>query len=151
MARTLAAGQVRPRQGTEICNFGAPSPLWGGSPLDFFAFSPVFMCNLVRRAPWNVEKVAKNPVEKIASNPVTSVAVMVFSALMSLVGWPLLRMAASPSFGAPPPIDLIIYPDWRSSQLMREALVLFQDHSSTPNPQVCWFYFWNLGQKENPY
>ena len=47
----------------------------------FFAFSPVFMCNLVRRAPQNLEKVAKNPVEKIASNPVTSVAVMVFSAL----------------------------------------------------------------------
>ena len=53
----------------------------GGSPLDFFAFSPVFMCNLVRRAPKNLEKVAKNPVEKIASNPVTSVAVMIFSAL----------------------------------------------------------------------
>ena len=47
----------------------------------FFGFSPVFMCNLVRRAPENLEKVAKNPVEKIASNPVTSVAVMVFSAL----------------------------------------------------------------------
>ena len=44
----------------------------------FFVFSPVFMCNLVRRAPQNLEKVAKNPVEKIASNPVTSVAVMVF-------------------------------------------------------------------------
>ena len=40
------------------------------------------MCNLVRRAPQNLEKVAKNPVEKIASNPVTSVAVMVFSALI---------------------------------------------------------------------
>ena len=39
------------------------------------------MCNLVRRATQNLEKVAKNPVEKIASNPVTSVAVMVFSAL----------------------------------------------------------------------
>ena len=52
----------------------------GGSPLDFFAFSPGFMCNLVGRAPENLEKVGKNPVEKIASNPVTSVAVMVFSA-----------------------------------------------------------------------
>ena len=50
----------------------------GGSPLDLFAFSPVFMRNLVRQAPKNLEKVAKNPVEKIASNPVTSVAVMVF-------------------------------------------------------------------------
>ena len=39
------------------------------------------MCSLVRRAPSNLEKVAKNPVEKIASNPVTSVALMVFSAL----------------------------------------------------------------------
>ena len=46
----------------------------------FFAFSPGSLCNLVRRAPQNLEKVAKNPVEKIASNPVTSVAVMVFSA-----------------------------------------------------------------------
>ena len=44
----------------------------------FFAFSPVLMCNLVRRAPQNLEKVAKNPVEKVTSNPVTSVAVMVF-------------------------------------------------------------------------
>ena len=44
----------------------------------FFAFSPGSLCNLVRRAPQNLEKVAKNPVEKIASNPVTSVAVMVF-------------------------------------------------------------------------
>ena len=48
----------------------------------FFAFSPVFVCNLVRRAPQNLEKVAKNPVEKITSNPVTSVAVMVISALI---------------------------------------------------------------------
>ena len=47
----------------------------------FFAFSPGSLCNLVRRAPQNLEKVAKNPVEKIAPNPVTSVAVMVFSAL----------------------------------------------------------------------
>ena len=47
----------------------------------FFAFSPGSLCNLVSRAPKNLEKVAKNPVEKIASNPVTSVAVMVFSAL----------------------------------------------------------------------
>ena len=46
----------------------------------FFAFSPGSLCNLVRRAPQNLEKVAKTPVEKIASNPVTSVAVMVFSA-----------------------------------------------------------------------
>ena len=38
------------------------------------------MCNLVRRAPQNLEKAAKNPVEKIALNPVTSVAVMGFSA-----------------------------------------------------------------------
>ena len=49
-----------------------------------FAFSPVCMCNLVRRAPQILEKVAKNPVEEIASNPVTSVGVMVFSALNTL-------------------------------------------------------------------
>ena len=54
---------------------------WRLSTGFFFASSPVFMCNLVRRAPQNLEKVAKNPVEKIAPNPVTSVAVMVFSAL----------------------------------------------------------------------
>ena len=54
----------------------------------FFAFSPGSLCNLVRRAPQNLEKVAKNPVEKIASNPVTSVAVMVFSALK--IGWVIL-------------------------------------------------------------
>ena len=62
-------------QGTEICNFGTPSPLEALHCI-FCFFSPVFMCNLVRRAPPNLE--AKNPVEKIASNPVTSVAVMVF-------------------------------------------------------------------------
>ena len=51
----------------------------------FFAFSPGSLCNLVRRAPQNLEKVAKNPVEKIASNPVTSVAVVVFSAPSNVV------------------------------------------------------------------
>ena len=75
----LVSGPIRPRQGTEICNFGAPSPRLSTG---FFALSPGFMCNLVRRAPENLEKVAKNPVEKIASNPVASVAVMVFSALI---------------------------------------------------------------------
>ena len=40
------------------------------------------MCNLVGRAPQNLEKAAKNPMEKISSNPVTSVAVTVFSALI---------------------------------------------------------------------
>ena len=44
----------RPRQGTEICNFGAPSPL--EALLGFLAFSPVSMCNLVRRAPYLVKR-----------------------------------------------------------------------------------------------
>ena len=61
------------------------------------------MCNLARRAPQNLEKVAKNPVEKVASNPVTSVAVMVFSALTqisedcsraSTLAWPPLQSLA---------------------------------------------------------
>ena len=50
----LRSGRRRPRQGTEICNFGAPSPLealhWRLST-GFFACSPGFMCNLVRRDP----------------------------------------------------------------------------------------------------
>ena len=50
----IFSGHVRPRQGTEICNFGAPSPLealhW------IFVFSPVSMCNLVRRAGESSEK-----------------------------------------------------------------------------------------------
>ena len=73
------SGRVRPRQGTEICNFGAPSPLealhW------IFCFFSSFYVQSSKASPLNLEKVAKNPVEKIASNPVTSVAVMVFSAL----------------------------------------------------------------------
>ena len=66
------------RQGTEICNFGAPSPLealhW------IFCFFSRFSVSFSETSPLNLEKVAKNPVEKIASNPVTSVVVMVFSA-----------------------------------------------------------------------
>ena len=44
------SGQVRPRQGTEICNPGAPSPLEALHWI-YCAFSPVFMYNLVGRAP----------------------------------------------------------------------------------------------------
>ena len=44
------SGHVRPRQGTEICNFGAPSPLEALHWI-FFFFSSIIMCNLVRRAP----------------------------------------------------------------------------------------------------
>ena len=38
------SGRVPPRQGTEICNFGAPSPVdfFEISPVDFFPFSPGF-------------------------------------------------------------------------------------------------------------
>ena len=41
----LFSGRVRPRQGTEICNFGAPSPL------EFFAFSPVFYVQFSKTSP----------------------------------------------------------------------------------------------------
>ena len=45
-------------QGTEICNFGAPSPLvlLEFSPVDFFHFLQGFLFNLVRKSPQNVEK-----------------------------------------------------------------------------------------------
>ena len=39
---------------------------------------------------------------------------------------------------------LQIQKDWA---LFRPTFL--QDHFSTPNPQVCCFYFWNLVQKEN--
>ena len=55
-------GRVRLRQGTEICNFRAPSPL------DSSEFSPVvspgFLCNLVRKSSQNVEKIARSPGRK---------------------------------------------------------------------------------------
>ena len=55
------SGYVRPRQGTEICNFGAPSPLdfCEFSPVD--VFSPGLLCNLERKWPQNVEKIARFP------------------------------------------------------------------------------------------
>ena len=73
------SGHVRPRQGTDSSAISGRRLHWRLST-GFFAFSPGSLCILVRRAPKNLEKVAKNPVEKIASNPVTSVAVMVFLA-----------------------------------------------------------------------
>ena len=79
VAQRRFSGQVRPRQGTEICNFGAPSPLEALHWI-FCFFSGIYM-QFSKTSPLNLEKAAKNPVEKIASNPVTSVAVMVFSAL----------------------------------------------------------------------
>ena len=71
--------QFRPRQGTETCHFGAPSPLEALHWI-FCFFSGIYV-QFSKTSPLNLEKVAKNPVEKIASNPVTSVAVLVFSAL----------------------------------------------------------------------
>ena len=38
LRQCLVSGNRRPRQGAEICNFGAPSPL------DFLFFSSVFFC-----------------------------------------------------------------------------------------------------------
>ena len=44
------SGQVRPRQGTDSSAISGRRLHWRLST-GFFAFSPVFMCNLVRRAP----------------------------------------------------------------------------------------------------
>ena len=64
----------------ESVNFGAPSPLEALHWI-FCFFSRFGQCNLVRRAPQNLEKVAKRiQWRKSRSNPVTSEAVMVFSA-----------------------------------------------------------------------
>ena len=42
---------VRPRQGTEICNFGAPSPLdyFELSSVDFSTLSPDFLCTIAAK------------------------------------------------------------------------------------------------------
>ena len=76
------SGQVRPRQGTEICNFGAPSPLEALHWI-FCFFSSIYL-QFSKTSPLKSGESSENPVEKIASNPVTSVAVMVFSALIML-------------------------------------------------------------------
>ena len=49
------------RQGTEICNYEAPSPLDFSSPVDLFVFLQLFLCNSVRKHPKNVEKIARFP------------------------------------------------------------------------------------------
>ena len=51
--QTPDSGHVRPRQGTEICSFGALSPLdfFEFSPVDFLPFSSGFLCHLVRKSP----------------------------------------------------------------------------------------------------
>ena len=73
----LQLGQGRPRQGTEICNFGAPSPrdLSELSPVDFVSVSPGLLCNLVRKSAQDVEKIDF----RAEKNPVASLAVMAFS------------------------------------------------------------------------
>ena len=44
--------RVQPRQGTEICNFGSPSPLFFLNYFQLiFPFSPGFLCNFVRTSP----------------------------------------------------------------------------------------------------
>ena len=73
------SGQVRPRQGTEIVNFGAPSPLEALHWI-FCFFSSIYV-QFSKTSPLKSGESSENPVEKIASNPVMSVAVMVFSAL----------------------------------------------------------------------
>ena len=77
----ICSGQVRPRQGTEICNFGAPSPLEALHWM-FCFFSSIYV-QFSKTSPLKSgESSEKSSGEKIASNPVTSVAVMVFSALI---------------------------------------------------------------------
>ena len=49
--------KLRRRRGTEICNFGALSPLdLIFCPADCFPFSPGFLCNFVRKSPQNWRK-----------------------------------------------------------------------------------------------
>ena len=47
--------------------------------MDSFPFSPGLLCNLVRKTPQNVEKIARFPGGKKAQNPVTYLAVVVVS------------------------------------------------------------------------
>ena len=59
--------EMSTKQGTEMCNFGAPSPLdffFGVFPSGFFfCFSPSLLCNLNLGRKWaqNVEKIARSP------------------------------------------------------------------------------------------
>ena len=62
MSMFKRSGQVRPRQGTEICNFGALSPLEALHWISCF-FSSIYV-QFSKTRPQNLEKVAKNPVEK---------------------------------------------------------------------------------------
>ena len=56
------SGHIRPRQGTEICNFREISPLDFLNYLQcIFPFSPGLLCNVVRKSPQNVEKIARFP------------------------------------------------------------------------------------------
>ena len=60
--RLSKSGHVRPRQGTDICNFRAPSPLdFLVSPVYVLPFSPGALCNLVRKSPQHMEKIARSP------------------------------------------------------------------------------------------
>ena len=78
------SGQVWPRQGTEICNFGAPSPLEALHWI-FCFFSSIY----VQFSKTSPLKSGESSEYKIASNPVTSVAVMVFSALNVPFSYPM--------------------------------------------------------------
>ena len=75
-AHVQMSGQVRPRQGTEICNFGAPSPLEALHWM-FCFFSSVY----VQFSKTSPLKSGEKSSGENHVKPVTSVAVMVFSAL----------------------------------------------------------------------
>ena len=64
------SGQVRPQQGTEICNFGAPSPLEALRWI-FCLFSIIYV-QLSKTSPLKSGEVAKNPVEKISETAIQS-------------------------------------------------------------------------------
>ena len=78
--KRLKSGQVRPRQGTEFCNFGAPSPLEALHRIFCFVFS--LYVQFSRTSPLKSGESSEKSSGEIASNPVTSVAVMVVSALI---------------------------------------------------------------------
>ena len=85
----ISSGHLRPRQGTEICNFGAPAPLdfflniflqW-----IFFLFLQVFYVVWQGDRPKTWRKLPDSRAETKVQNPDTSLAVMVFSVPIS--GW----------------------------------------------------------------
>ena len=70
------SGQVRPRQGTEICNFGAPSPLEALHWI-FCFFSSIYV-QISKTSPLKSRESSEKSSGENRVKFVTSVAVMVF-------------------------------------------------------------------------